>query len=315
MDLTKLLDDISDLNKPVANAHLAQLSGVTRDEAKHVRDRWELWPAKRRRDMVNKLISLAEDNTELDFSQLFQRLLYDEDPEVRANAIMGLWECDERPLMEPLIRLLATDPEEHVRATAAQALGRFCILSETGKLLPHDKDRLGQVLFGVIDKETETTEVRRRAIEAIGPLSLSRVAEIISDAYEVGGATMRVSAVFAMGKSANPDWLPILLEEVRSEDAEMRYEAVIALGEIGEEDTALDVATLVDDSDSSVQAAAITALGSIGGSTSKMLLRRLVKSEDALISDLAEAALNSTEFEDEPPRLVPPYHHPPPSLN
>ena len=315
MDLTKLLDDISDLNKPASNARLAQLSGITRDEAKQVRDRWRSWPPKRRRDMVDKLIDLTEDNTELDFNQLFQRLLDDEDAEVRANAIMGLWECDERPLMEPLIRLLIKDPEEHVRATAAQALGRFCILSETGKLLPRDKDRLARVLFGVIDLETETTEVRRRAIEAIGPLSLPRVAEIISDAYEVGGGTMRVSAVFAMGKTASPDWLPILLEEIRSEDAEMRYEAVIALGEIGEEDTALDVATLVDDPDSSVQGAAITALGSIGGATSKILLRRLIKSEDALISELAEAALNSTEFEDEPPRLVPPYRRTPPSLN
>ena len=39
-----------------------------------------------------------------------------------------------------------------------------------------------------------------------------------------------ISAVHAMGRSADPDWLPTIIEEMHSDDSEMRFEAATAAG-------------------------------------------------------------------------------------
>ena len=48
---------------------------------------------------MQRLIEMAEDNLDADFNSLFRLSLKDEDAEVRAKAIEGLWESDDRSLV------------------------------------------------------------------------------------------------------------------------------------------------------------------------------------------------------------------------
>jgi HEAT repeat protein len=246
------------------------------------------------------LAELAEDNVELDFFPIFKLTLQDEDEDIRIQSIDGLWECEERALLTPLIRMLAVDPSAKVRAAAALALGRFAFLAETGKLLERDGRRIADALLETIDSEFESTEVRRRAIEAIAAMSHDRIADLIQEAYESDDLKVKASALHAMGRTCDPKWLPILSDETSSREAELRYEAVSALGEIGDDKAITHVLPMIDDPDTDVQAAAIAALGKIGGPVAKKALTRTMQRPESHIQELAQSALETMDEFDPP---------------
>ena len=303
MDLERFLEELSSSDGPISSAKLVHLSDLGPEEMQAFLKRWGSVPPARRRKLVSMLVEVAEDNVELDFNAIYRHTLTDEDDDVRVSSISGLWECEERSLVSPLIRLLNNDPTERVRAAAARALGRFALLAETGKLLERDSARVSNALLDVINSDTETIEVRRRAIEAIAPMSIPRVSEVIQEAYEDDDTKFRASALYAMGLNCDPKWISILIGELAHSDPEMRYEAVVALGEIGEDDVVPDIVPLFHDPDLEVQAAAFNALGSIGGPLAKNALSHARKSPDPHISDLADAAVESTDYEEEPVRF------------
>lgn len=303
MNLEKFLEELSNSEGPIPSVKLIHLSDLGPEEMQSFVKGWSSVPAARRRKLVSMLVEMAEENVEMDYNAVFRHTLTDEDDDIRATAVSGLWECEERSLIGPLIRLLNNDAAERVRAAAAQALGRFALFAETGKLLPRDSTRVANALLEVINSDTETNEVRRRAIEAIAPMSIPGVLDVIQEAYEDDDSKLRASALYAMGLSCDQKWIPILIQELSNSDSEMRYEAVVALGEIGEDDVVPDIVPLIHDPDAEVQAATFTALGSIGGPLAKNALNQAMKSVDSRISDLAGTALNSMDYEEEPLRF------------
>ena len=78
------------------------------------------------------------------------------------------------------------------------------MLAELGELRPEDGEKVQKALLSAIGNQEEQLEVRRRAIEAISPLSLSKVKDIIRQAYESEDARMRASALYAMGRNCDP---------------------------------------------------------------------------------------------------------------
>ena len=164
------------------------------------------------------------------------------------------------------ITLLNRDPSEDVRAAAATALGKFALLSQTGKLLQKDGARIKQHLMRALLDGDESLSVRRRAMEAVAPFNTDDIQRVIQDAYKSSVKGMRYSAVYAMGKSCDPRWLPTILAELQNSDAAMRYEASNACGELGEEPAVPHLIALFEDDDHQTQISAITAVGNIGGS-------------------------------------------------
>ncbi|GAI06683.1 unnamed protein product, partial [marine sediment metagenome] len=212
----------------------------------------------------------------------------------------GLWESEEASLIDPLIILLNQDSSEKVQATAATALGKFAMLAELKKLRPSHKSKVCQALLTVIDDKSKPIEVKRRALGAAAPLSLPQMEKAIAKAYQSGNPKLRTSALFAMGKSCNHSWLPILLKELASADAEMRYEAAGACGELGEKEAAPYLLELISDPDVDVQLAAIQALGKIGGPEAKDCLERCLNNPSEIIQQAAEQALYQLEAGEEP---------------
>ena len=300
LPITETIAHLGDSDKPLLNSKLAELSNLNSEELALFEQAWETIDSQRRRQIMHRLVELAEDNFELDFDSIFKNHLTDQDAEVRSKAIEGLWESEEASLIDPLIKILKQDSSEKVQATAAIALGKFAMLAELKKLRPDHKSKLCQALLVIIDDSNQPVEVQRRALEAAAPLSLPQMQKTIVKAYQSDEPRLRISAIFAMGKSCNLSWLPILLKELASTDAETRYEAAIACGELGEKEAVSYLAELINDPDVDVQLAAIQALGQIGGPEAKDCLEQCLDNPSEVVQQAALQALDELEAEENP---------------
>ena len=108
---------------------------------------------------------------------------------------------------------------------------------------------------------------------------------------------MRISAVFAMGRSADPVWRELVVGELESPNPEMRYEAARACGELEISDALSTLIDLVEtDPDPEVQEMAIWALGRIGGKEARRVLEACCESENEALRQAAEEALDELDF-------------------
>ncbi len=279
-------------DQPLLNSKLTELSNLGSEELKRLKCSWATIDPKRRRQIVQRLVELAEDNLELNFDCIFKYCLQDQDDEVRGKAIEGLWENEEASLINPLISLLAQDSSEKVQVAAATALGKFAMLAEHKKLRSCPVFRIQEALLTVISDENRLVEVRRRALEAAASLSLPQVKTAIIEAYQSHSSSLRVSSIHAIGKNCDPSWLPILLKELASADTAMRYEAAGACGELEQEEAVPYLIKLINDPDVDVQMAAIQALGKIGGTEAKECLEYCLDNPREAIRLTAEQALS-----------------------
>lgn len=282
------------------HSRLVQMSALNEEELDEFRCWWPSIPVEHRRTVVLRLVTLAEADVELDFDAVFRQCLRDEDAAVREQAVLGLWECDDRTLIGTMIDLIKGDPDEQVRASAAGSLGKFSNLSEHGKLLPRDGETIKELLIATVENEEESLEVRRRALEAAAAFNIEKVGELIRWAYRSEELKLRVSAVYAMGRTCDLSWLATILRELGSDDAVMRYEAANACGEMGEEEAVPYLIRLIEDDDVQVQLSVIRTLGTIGGRLAKRALLRCIEESDETAQEAAEEALNRLKGEEDP---------------
>ncbi len=257
---------------------------------------WAMLNPVERQELAHALVEMAEDHAEYDFRAIFRWLLSDEDAEVRATAIEGLWEDESPGLIGPLLHLLRNDPDFRVREAAATSLGRFVLLAELDKV---DAREVAPVIETLLEKARDTREdvdVRRRALESLGYVDEPHVRDLIEAAYYDGDIRMQASAIFAMGRSANPRWRPYVLAELESPDPELRYEAALAAGELEIVEAIPPLRALVEDEDIEIRLAAVEALGHIGGPEAERLLVRLIDTAEDLVAEAAEAALDELRF-------------------
>ena len=300
MTVERYLEELSDEGNPLRHSELLQLSSLLPEELEEFKGAWASLSPVRKYETLALLVELSEENLELDFSVVFRGCLTDEEDQVREAAARGLWECDDRVVLRPLIRLLVNDPSDSVRAAAAMSLGKFAERAQNGKLLPRDAENVRLALLSTVGDELADLETKRRAIEAVASFDSAEVAEIIQDAYDSDDDRLKQSAIYAMGRTSDTRWLPVVLADVRNDDAAIRYEAATALGHLGDEATVPHLMGLVTDEDTQVQLSAIQALGSIGGPLAKRALVQSLQLGDESIEEAAQAALNNVEFDDDP---------------
>jgi HEAT repeat protein len=296
MALQAYLEELADPSQPIRVSKLANLNQLTAEERAEFERAWPDFDVERRLQILTQLNDLAEDNVELDFNAVHLAGVSDPDPRVRAAALEGLWEYDDREFIPVLIDLLHGDEDLNVRAEAALSLGRYVVLGEFGNLRPSDLAVVEDSLTESINDNTESEEVRARALESIGASSESWVRDLIEDAYSSGSHRMQVSAIHAMGRSCDAEWLPDVIQHLQNDDPELRYEAATAAGMIGDEAAIPHLAFLVHDDDAEVQQMAIEALAEIGGPEARAILERLVTSGDERAEDAAREALASMEL-------------------
>lgn len=275
---------------------LAGLSDLTQADAALVRQQWAQIPVTRRREVTARLVEVAAADFTVEFGQFMRVAVYDVDALVRATAVRGLWGDDDPRLIGLLVNLLRQDPEEGVRAAAATALGPFILAGELDELDAALAMRAEEALLAVLNNDYEPVEVRRRALESIAYSGEAGVRQLIEDGYYAPQEAMRVSAVFAMGRSADVRWRSLARAELRSPSAQMRAEAALACGELGAKQAVDDLTALLLDRNQDVRYAAIVALGRIGGTAARDALETVLVSDNPDEAQLAEDALEEMQF-------------------
>ena len=266
------------------------LSDLSGPQLETFRSVWATQPDARREALIALLVETGETNFELDFSSIIHPALRDDHIGVRKAALEGVFEDSPRPIIETIMSIAQEDTFSEVRATATKVLGQFVLQGELGKLAQPLNLRLQDTVLALHRNLNEDIDVRRRALEAIGNCGREGVKELIREAYYADELPMRVSALYAMGRSCDEDWSPQVLEELNSEYEEMRYEAARTAGELGLHRALPRLAEMAFGGDREIQIMAIWAIGEIGGNQADAVLSQLeALAEEAEDSDLLEA--------------------------
>lgn len=300
MKLADFLSALTEGKESPDRTSLLLLSNPSAEELDIISSNWPAVPAAVKLQLIETLEELAEDDVTLDFSELLRLCMTDEDADVRARAVDGLWECEDRTLVRPLIRLLSSDPAPRVRAAAAMALGHFAERAKYGKLIARDTQLIKGALADALDREGEETQVTRRALESLSHLESGDMNERIEAALDGDDPLLRQSAVYAAGNGSHLRWLPRLIDALGTGEPAIRYEAAGAIGRLGDDSAVPCLVPLLGDDDTLVRQAAATALGQLGGQAARDALARCLDTSDEALDLAAGAALAALEFENDP---------------
>ncbi len=293
--LAQLLEGLADENSPLRAALLYRLSEPLPEDMAALKERWPLIPVERRRLLLSRMAEASETNFDLDFTTVALFALDDEDEEVRCHAIDALWAAEDPAVPRRLVKMLQLDESAEVRAAAAEALGRFVLEGELGRLSPALTELVESALLEIWFDESDTFEVRRRALESIAYSSRDEVPSLIQEAADHYDLKMQASALFAMGRHCDKRWAPYIASALNHAEPEMRFEAARAAGELELADAVPRLIEMLHEEDREIKEAAIWALGEIGGPEAERALLALSEHDD-LDDDLLEAiedALNT----------------------
>ena len=291
-----LLDELRECGELPDQVSLYYLSNLDAEKTERVRETWRDLPEDLRLELTFQLMEMAEADFTLNFGAVFRIAMDDESPDVRRVAIEGLWEDEDVRLVPRLAERLQEDPSAGVRAAAAESLGRFILLGELEKIRPEPRRIAYQSLVDAYQARDEDSEVQRRALESLAYVCNETVIASIREAYASAEEKLRISAVFAMGRSADTRWGEEARQELFSVNPEMRYEAARACGELQLSTAVSMLEELTEDTDAEVQQAAIWALGQIGGDKAREILECYCRASDEALRSAAEAALEEFEF-------------------
>jgi HEAT repeat protein len=280
----------------LSHTRVSRLSDLSRDEAAALANAWGSIPEETRADLVRRCDELSEERVDVNFRRALRIALSDPSAVVRQLAVAALWEDESADLLDRLRRLLVEDPSPDVRAQAASALERFSHMAVSGGLDRESADALRTLLLEVIQEPGTANAVHRRAIEALGPFGGEPgISAAINDAFDSGDHGLQCSAIYAMGRSLQSQWLPVILAGLETDDAEMRFEAARAAGALGAADALPALMDAALDEDAEVRHAAIAAIGQIGGRGAVRALERLAEDAGDADLELIEASLDEAK--------------------
>ena len=272
----------------MSKADLKALSGI-----------WENINVKRKLSLLEDLEYISDTDTHVCFDNLCIFALHDSDPFVRASAIRLLWECQDKKLIPTFIGIMENESEPAVRGAAAFALGAFIYLGEMDKI-PQATSKLIEDKLIHIVKSDENQTVRRKGLEALGYSNRDEVPGLIQKAYESMVKDWLMSALFAMGRSADILWEDQVVTMIRNSDNDIQFEAIRAAGNLelqSARELLLEIFDEYEDLEKDTRSATIFSLGQIGGADVKQRFMKLLEEiDDDDDIELLEDALEYLAF-------------------
>lgn len=294
--LSGLLEQLSLGDEP-ASASLAAFSDLSRDDAAQLREVWTSIPPDLRARLFQQTMDAAEENVDLDFTQLGLVGLDDEIAEVRRLAAQSLSESPQRAVASRLLALLSPGEEDDVRRAAADSLRQFVVLREFEQFDPQLSEAIIVALKATFEDSENETSLRASALESLGVCSLPWVVELIAEGYADDNREIRLAALVAMGDSTEERWLDYIVEQFYSDDPEFRFSAVLAAAQLGSEEAIEPLAALLADADPEVVLLTIAAIGEIGGEEALAILLEYADDAPPEVEEvLAEAMQTAAEF-------------------
>ncbi len=296
LSFSQILGELLDDGKPFHPRNLYRFSDLEGQDLIDFQQAWPQVSTRRRQAILENIEELGETNFTLSFEEVCRVTVGDSDPRVRELSVRTLSEYEGANLISLFLNLLSNDEDPAVRAASATALGSYVYFGELEELpektLNEIVDRLLETYRG-----SDTSLVRRRALEALGFSSRNEIPDLIESAFGTGKHDWMISAIFAMGRTANKRWGKTILEMLESDDVELRYEAARAAGELELKPALTPLMNLLDDSDSDTRMAAVWSLSQIGGEGVQDALEQLYdETEDEDEIDFIDLALENLQF-------------------
>jgi len=288
-------------DKEFPRRYLQEFSDIRPLELKTFLDVWPRVKLSRKLTLLEELTSLAEVDTLVSFDDFARALLADPEPEVRTRAIRLLDECEDTKLVPFYLDMLKNDADVNVRAEAAEVLNLFVDLGELEEIPGKIYHQVEDALLASATSE-DNVRVRRAALESLGYSSRPEVSTLIESSFHREDPHWQVSALTAMGRSADDRWDDEVTRSLVDADDRVRKAAVQAAGALSLQSARPILLKLLgEEEDENVLSAAIWSLSQIGGEDVRTYLENLldvVEDDDERIAFLEEALDNLAFTED-----------------
>jgi HEAT repeat protein len=296
---TELIAALLDESTPFSPRYLQRLSDLEPDDASILAENWTKVSPRRRQALLEEMEETHIEDDLLSFEEVARIALNDSEPGVRQHAIHILREYELVDLLPIFISMSEQDPDAEVRAASAAALATYIYMGEVEDIAPQKLLTVEECLLR-LTSGSDTTLVRRRALEALGFSSRKEVAPLIESAYASPEFDWLVSALFAMGRSANSRWKPQVLEMLDHPHPPVRAEAASAAGELEIKAAVPKLLELLEDADIDVRMASIWALSQVGGQGVRSALEEMLETSEFDAETIQiENALENLEFTEE----------------
>ena len=303
-ELDELLSILMDEDQLLPIDELSALSDLDTRQLDRFSSCWQSLSPLRRRTLLATLGQQADEHVELLFDSINCLGLDDPDPTIRKIAIGNLWESTDPSLPAAFLTALNEDSSIIVRAAAADALGRFVLLTELEDDSLTESDQIVDDLLRTI-RDGASSELHRACVKSLGFSSREEAQAIIADAYLSEDEDLVQSALIAMGRSANPVWRPEILQELLHPSPLIRAEAARAAGELELHDAAQSLVELLEDVSDEVIHIAIWSLGQLGGDVARTAITDIQASApDPETVKKADEALEHLAFLEGTPDLL-----------
>jgi hypothetical protein len=283
-----------DPDRPFFGISIYRLSDLPADEAARLAQIWHEIPRQRRLDLLADLEENALEDPLLFVEAIGRIGLGDADPQARAAAVR-LAAIEENPdLLADFRRLAEHDEHYAVRAEAVSVLGNYVYLGEIDEIPKAAYLETRQLLLRLHQHDPQVI-VRQRALEAIGFAALDEVNTLIEDAFTQDDEDWQITALIAMGRSANSRWKPQVSQMLDHDSEALRVEAVRAAGRLELEELKPAIFSLAaNDPGKEVRRSALWSLSEIGGHEVQAFLEQLAEeTEDEDELDYLEEVLDN----------------------
>ncbi|MDH5507086.1 MAG: HEAT repeat domain-containing protein [Anaerolineae bacterium] len=292
----ELFETLLNEEEELARHVLVRLSGLSPEELITFEARWGEISAPRRQRVLQDLAELAETKAVIMPDDIFMISLEDEDATARSLAIGGLWENENNALIPIFLKILEEDESAHVRAKAAGALGYFVYLGELNKI-PQDKvSAVLKTLHSILGND-EPDIVKQMALSSLGYAGGAEINGFIENAYNRNEDDWVITALKAMGNTADKRWESLVIERLDDPDALILEEAARTAGKLELEEAVPALLFLLGGEDREIRMAAAWSLSEIGGESAQTGLENALEDcedEDEIL--FIENALENLDF-------------------
>ena len=254
-------------------------------------------------EKLNLITQLGETEEWRDcFEPIYCRLMDDDSPKVRQAAVVAMWDLADPKHIDLLMNKVEGDPDVEVRGKAASVLGIYIYEAVVNESLEESKYiAVRRFLMDVARDENEALLVRRMAIEALSFENSEDTQDLIAWAYEHPNKDVKMSAVFAMGRSQNPVWHNAILRELEARDRQLRLEAVNAASEAELSAATPVLRNLATCSDKELRTSALWALAHTRGPGALETIEMCALDKDEDVRRVAEEAIEEYHSLNRPP--------------
>jgi len=299
ISFTKVIDALLDEGTPFHPRFLNRLSDLDPEDSVLFAEAWPKVTLRRREAILEDMEDIQMADALLCFESVARLAIKDNAPSVRSCSLRILREYEMVELLPVFQDMAENDPDPDVRADAAAGLATYIYMGEVEDISPAKLKRVEEFLLRLISSQ-DTTLVKRRALESLGFSSRREVIGLIENAYNSDDIDWVITALFAMGRSANSRWKPLVLNMLTHTQPGVRAEAASAAGELEIRSTKPLLLELLEDSDFDVRMAAIWALSQIGGKgVREALENQLEITDDTEEADQIDKALDNLDFTEE----------------